>query len=188
MHECPEKTGSGVVRGCGSGDLAFEDLSAGSGGLRQHHGPGKNAGAVRADIAKIAPLVRRLRPRLLDFNERIREAAEKHGVTVVDSFAYPVSWDPRLWSSDRIHATPLGHATIAAAAADALGLPDDGADWRLPLLLAARQAGWRRVGREIHWLGTFSGLGHGAGCEAVRRETAGRPSVRYCCPCGTSER
>lgn len=109
------------------------------------------------DIAKIAPLVRRLRPRLLDFNDRIREAAGKHGVTLVDTFDYPVTWDPRLWSSDRIHATPLGHATIAAAAADALGLPGNGADWRLPLPLAARQAGWRRVGREIHWLGTFLG-------------------------------
>jgi lysophospholipase L1-like esterase len=109
------------------------------------------------DIAKIAPLVRRLRPRLLDFNDRIREAAAKHGVTVVDTVAHPVTWDPRLWSSDRIHATPLGHAVIAAAAADALGLPGSDGDWKLPLPRLARQAGWRRVGREVHWLGTFLG-------------------------------
>src|SRR5690349_4136252 len=75
------------------------------------------------DIAKIAPMVRRLRPRLLDFNDRIREAAGKHGVIVVDTVEHPVTVDPRLWSSDRIHATPLGHATIAAATAEALGLP-----------------------------------------------------------------
>jgi lysophospholipase L1-like esterase len=109
------------------------------------------------DIAKIAPLVRRLRPRLLDFNERIREAAEKHGVTVVDAIAYPVTCDQRLWSSDRIHATPLGHATIAAAAADALELPGSDGDWRLPLPPLARPAPWRRVGREVHWVGTFLG-------------------------------
>jgi lysophospholipase L1-like esterase len=109
------------------------------------------------DIAKIAPLVRRLRPRLLDFNDRIRLAADEHGVTVVDSFAYPVTWDPRLWSSDRIHATPLGHATIAAAAADALGLPGSDGDWKLPLPPLARQAQWRRMGREVRWAGTFLG-------------------------------
>jgi lysophospholipase L1-like esterase len=109
------------------------------------------------DIAKIAPLVRRLRPRLLDFNDRIRQAADKHGVTVVDSFAYPVTWDPRLLSTDRIHATPLGHATIAAAAAHALGLPGSDGDWRLPLPHLARPAPWRQVSREIHWLGTFLG-------------------------------
>src|SRR5690349_16752761 len=109
------------------------------------------------DIAKIAPVVRRLRPRLLDFNDRIRAAAAKHGVTLVDTFDYPVTWDPRLWSSDRIHATPLGHAIIAAATADALGLPGSDRDWRLPLPLVARQAAWRRIGREAHWLGTFLG-------------------------------
>ncbi len=109
------------------------------------------------DIAKIAPLVRRLRPRLLDFNDRIREAADKHGVILVDTFAYPVTWDPRLWSIDRIHATPLGHATIAAATADALGLPGSDKNWRLPLPQLVRQAGWRRAGREVHWLATFLG-------------------------------
>ena len=109
------------------------------------------------DIAKIAPIVRRLRPRLLDFNDRVREAAGRHGVIVVDTVDHPVTWDPRLWSSDRIHATPLGHATIAAATAEALGLPGSGQDWRLPLPLLAREPEWRRVRREVLWLATFLG-------------------------------
>ncbi|WP_051061718.1 GDSL-type esterase/lipase family protein [Nocardiopsis chromatogenes] len=79
-----------------------------------------NAGATTVtftfpDIARIAPLVRRLRPRVLELDDRIRTLAERHGAVLVDTFHHPVTTDPRLWSADRIHATPLGHARIAAA-------------------------------------------------------------------------
>jgi lysophospholipase L1-like esterase len=109
------------------------------------------------DVARIAPLVARLRPRLLDFNQRIREAADRHGVLLVDTFPYEVTVDPRLWSADRIHATPLGHARIAAAVADALALPGSDSAWSEPLPPLPSAPSWVRAGREVVWAASFLG-------------------------------
>lgn len=109
------------------------------------------------DVAKIAPLVRHLRPRVVDLNERIRAAAGRHGALVVDTFPHPVTTDPRLWSPDRIHASPLGHARIAAAAAHALGLPGGHASWSDALPPLPPVPAWRRAGTEAAWAGRFMG-------------------------------
>ncbi|MEV0399090.1 SGNH/GDSL hydrolase family protein [Actinoallomurus sp. NPDC050550] len=109
------------------------------------------------DVAKIAPLVRHLRPRVLDFNDRIRAMAEHHGATLVDTFHHPVTTDPRLWSDDRIHATPLGHARIAAAVAYALELPGADPSWADPLPPLPPMPIWRRTAVELTWAGTFLG-------------------------------
>lgn len=109
------------------------------------------------DIARIAPLVRHLRPRVLDFNDRIRAMAGKHGALVVDTFPYPITTDPRLWSADRIHATPLGHARIAAATAHTLELPGSDRSWADPLTPLPPQPLWRRARTEATWAGTFLG-------------------------------
>lgn len=85
------------------------------------------------DIGKIAPIVQRLAPRVVELNARIRAAAGRHGVVVLDAELHPVTTDPRLWSTDRIHATPLGHARIAAGLAHALQLPGADATWADPL-------------------------------------------------------
>lgn len=108
------------------------------------------------DIARIAPLVGRLRPRVLDMNDRIRAMGRRHGAVLVDTFPYEVTTDPRLWSADRIHATPLGHARIAAATAHALGVTDD-ASWSDPLPALAPVAPWRRAAAELSWAGSFLG-------------------------------
>ncbi|MFG2003703.1 SGNH/GDSL hydrolase family protein [Spirillospora sp. NPDC048911] len=109
------------------------------------------------DIAKIAPITARLRPRVLDLNARIRTAAERHGVAVVDTFPHAVTCDARLWSPDRIHAAPLGHALMAAAAAHALGLPGSDDTWTRPLPPRAPIGTLRRAGTEAIWVGSFFG-------------------------------
>ncbi|WP_066939317.1 SGNH/GDSL hydrolase family protein [Microtetraspora fusca] len=109
------------------------------------------------DVAKIAPLVRHLRPKVLDFNDRIRVMAERHGATLVDTFHHPIATDPRLWSKDRIHATPLGHARIAAAAAHALKVPGAGPSWTDPLPPLPTMPIWRRAAVELAWVGAFLG-------------------------------
>ncbi|KAB2346137.1 SGNH/GDSL hydrolase family protein [Actinomadura rudentiformis] len=109
------------------------------------------------DIAKIAPVVARLRPRVLELNAGIRDAARRHGVIVVDAFPHAVTCDARLWSPDRIHAAPLGHALMAAAAAHALGLPDSDDSWTNPLPAARPIGTLRRVGNEAFWVGSFLG-------------------------------
>ncbi|TLS40661.1 SGNH/GDSL hydrolase family protein [Streptomyces montanus] len=84
------------------------------------------------DLGKVSPFARRALPRVLDLNARLRAAAERHGVAVLDVFPHPVTSDPRLWSPDRIHAGPLGHARLASGMAHTLGLPGH-ADWTAPL-------------------------------------------------------
>lgn len=109
------------------------------------------------DIGRIAPVARRLVPRVVDLNARIRSAAERRGALVVDTFPVAAACDPRLWSADRIHAGPLGHERIAAAVAETLGLPGSGPEWTEPLPARAREARWRQAGREAVWVGTFLG-------------------------------
>ncbi|AHI00272.1 SGNH/GDSL hydrolase family protein [Kutzneria viridogrisea] len=106
------------------------------------------------DIARIAPVARSLRPRVLELNARIREAAARHGVALFEAFPYSVTTDLRIWSADRIHASPLGHARIAAGLAHALDLPGSDDSWRLPLPGPAPAT---TVVTELRWLGGFLG-------------------------------
>ncbi|MFF3741163.1 SGNH/GDSL hydrolase family protein [Streptomyces sp. NPDC002566] len=110
------------------------------------------------DAGRITPLARPVGRRLLALNERIREAAGRHGVVVAETAAHPVVTDPRLWSADRLHAGPLGHARIAAAVAQALSLPGSDDSWTLPLPAGvARASGLRVVAAELRWAGAFLG-------------------------------
>jgi lysophospholipase L1-like esterase len=74
------------------------------------------------------------------FNEHVREVADRHGCPVADlGSAAATLGDRRLWHGDRIHLAPAGHARVAAAALEALGVDDaallGGAPgwWREPL-------------------------------------------------------
>jgi lysophospholipase L1-like esterase len=109
------------------------------------------------DITRLMPIARRLRPRLLDFNDRIRTAAARYDVVLVDGFSHPLSVDPRLWSADRIHATALGHTLIAASAAEALGLPGVGATPATSPASATGRAPFAAAARELAWLRTYAG-------------------------------
>jgi uncharacterized protein (DUF952 family)/lysophospholipase L1-like esterase len=104
------------------------------------------------DPTAIAPLFRRLAPRVAAYNERIRSVAAAHGAVVVDFAARGVGTDLRIWSPDRIHANPYGHSLIAAAFADTVG--HTGVDhWHVPLPTSARPGRLRRSAAELRWLG-----------------------------------
>ncbi|MEV7858441.1 SGNH/GDSL hydrolase family protein [Streptomyces hirsutus] len=109
------------------------------------------------DIGRIAPAARPLRSRLFDINDRIRAAAARHGVSVAEIEPHDVSTDPRLWSTDRLHASPLGHARIAEAAAQAIGLPGTDDSWTRPLPLLPAPTRLRATAAELRWAATFLG-------------------------------
>ena len=111
------------------------------------------------DVTRLVPAARPLGPRVEALNHRIREAAGRHGVTVAETAGHPVVTDARLWSPDRLHASPLGHARIAAALAEALGLPGSDDAWTRPLPPPGSPAptGWRAVAGELRWAGAFLG-------------------------------
>ncbi|WP_049563818.1 SGNH/GDSL hydrolase family protein [Nonomuraea sp. SBT364] len=109
------------------------------------------------DIGKIAPMARPLRPRVLDLNARIRDAAARYGVTLVDTFALEFVTDTRMWCVDRLHASPAGHARIAAAMAHSLGLPGSDDTWMLPFPPLPAPGALRSAAAEVRWLATFAG-------------------------------
>ena len=133
------------------------DLAAVAGHLDAMVGAVRAAGATVLtntfpDPSAIAPLFRRLAPRIAEYNGRIRAVAAAHGAVVVDFDARGVGTDLRIWSPDRIHANPYGHSLIAAAFADTLGV--GGLDhWQLPLPAAAPPGRMRRGAAEARWLG-----------------------------------
>ncbi|MEW5660317.1 SGNH/GDSL hydrolase family protein, partial [Streptomyces cinereoruber] len=108
------------------------------------------------DVGRITPLARPLVPRVQALNARVREVSGRYGVVVVETGHHPVVTDPRLWSPDRLHAGPLGHARIAAAVAEALGLPGADDAWTRPLPPpdVPLPAGLRA---ELRWAGSFLG-------------------------------
>ncbi|MFJ8132076.1 SGNH/GDSL hydrolase family protein [Streptomyces hydrogenans] len=109
------------------------------------------------DVGRITPLARPLVPRVHALNDRIREAARRHGVTVAETAHHEVVTDPRMWSADRLHASPLGHARIAEAVADALSLPGSGDGWARPLPPRTAPTRLRAAAGELAWAGSFLG-------------------------------
>ena len=84
------------------------------------------------DLAEILPVGRFLAGRVHQMNAVIRAAAERHGFRLVDLYGAASLSDPAIWSPDRVHGSPAGHAVFADAAADALGLPGSSHDWAIP--------------------------------------------------------
>lgn len=110
------------------------------------------------DVGRVIPLARPLGSRVTALNGRIREAARRHGVIVAETGSHPVVADPRLWSTDRLHAGPLGHERIAAAVAHALGLPGSDDSWTHALVPALTvPTGHRAVAAELRWAAAFLG-------------------------------
>jgi lysophospholipase L1-like esterase len=130
------------------------------------------------DLVPVMPLARRLAPRLEVLNAAIRAAAERAGALLVDFAEHPVASDARLWSPDRLHANASGHARIAAALAEALGLPQADDSWREPLPPEYPRSATRRLRDEIAWSRTYLFpwlLRHALGRSSGDRREAKRP-------------
>jgi lysophospholipase L1-like esterase len=71
------------------------------------------------------------------FNDVVRRVAGQQGCLLVDLGAVPVLKDRRLWHEDRLHLAAAGHARVAAAVLEQLGVSD-------PVLLAGEPGWWRQ--------------------------------------------
>lgn len=103
------------------------------------------------DLTPVMPLARWVAPRIRVLNEAVRAASRRTGTILLDFATYPVATDRRLWSDDRIHANPAGHARIAAALAHALGLPGTDPSWGVPMPEAPPRSRLERAGEELRW-------------------------------------
>jgi lysophospholipase L1-like esterase len=109
--------------------------------------------ATFPDVAMMLPVMGWLRPREELLNARIVEAADRHGVEVLDLFSLDLSADPAMWSHDRIHGSAVGHTRIAAGMAELVGLP--GSDHSWAVAQAPVHGRVQTVLREASWLATF---------------------------------
>jgi lysophospholipase L1-like esterase len=103
------------------------------------------------DLTGVMPIGRFLAPRVRAMNDAIREAAASTGARLIDFAAYSVGSDPRLWSEDRFHANAEGHARIAAALAQALGLPGADDAWQQAMPERNARSRWTRTAETWLW-------------------------------------
>ena len=67
-------------------------------------------------------LYRPMRGRFALYNELVREAADRHGATVVDFWRLREYRHWGYWDADRMHMGPAGHQRMAAEVLDTLGV------------------------------------------------------------------
>jgi hypothetical protein len=103
------------------------------------------------DIARILPVGRLLASRVLEVNDAIRAAADRHGFRLVDLYDVPSMAEPDTWSADRVHGSPKGHMLFAAAAAEALGLPGSNHDWAESSAVSGRTSLSSQVYSQVLW-------------------------------------
>jgi len=96
----------------------------------------------------------RFRPRIRAFNRTINEIAERQGAVLVDLESDGIV-HPALWSTDRLHASAVGHERIAAVAAAALGLGELDADWESALPAYRVRPRPIRLAGDVVWAGRY---------------------------------
>ena len=100
----------------------------------------------------------RLASRFGAFNAEVRVTAARQGAVLVDVGRERAFYDRRLWHEDRLHLAPAGHARVAAAVLEALGVTDPdrlGGEpgwWRQHLLAVRRPPRHRRVAADVRWV------------------------------------
>jgi lysophospholipase L1-like esterase len=104
------------------------------------------------DLTGVMPIGRFLAPRVRAMNDALRRASAQTGARLVDFAAHAVGSDLRLWSDDRFHVNAEGHARIAAALAQALGLPGTDGAWSLPLPADGAPGRLVRWGGDLRWI------------------------------------
>ncbi|MDL9937122.1 SGNH/GDSL hydrolase family protein [Gordonia sp. ABSL1-1] len=67
-----------------------------------------------------APVFGRMRPRAAVYNELLREVVDRHGLTLLDFWRLDGYDDYRMWDTDRLHMSALGHERMAAEVLDVL--------------------------------------------------------------------
>jgi lysophospholipase L1-like esterase len=69
------------------------------------------------------PIFSQIRGKVAIFNENLHTVAARHDAVMVDLWFLRELSDPGMWDPDRLHFSPLGHHTIAAAVLNSLGVP-----------------------------------------------------------------
>ncbi|WP_344789960.1 SGNH/GDSL hydrolase family protein [Gryllotalpicola daejeonensis] len=90
-----------------------------------------------------------IRGKVAIYNEDVRAVAAKYGCLVADQWSLREIQDPRMWSIDRLHMSPLGHQAVARMVLRTLDVPND-----LPVLEPAPvpPRTWREArAQDLQW-------------------------------------
>ncbi|WP_138443717.1 SGNH/GDSL hydrolase family protein [Sinomonas susongensis] len=68
------------------------------------------------------PVLAAIRGKVAIYNENLRTVAARHDAIIADMWSLRQLSDSRMWASDRLHFSPLGHHTIAIMALEALNV------------------------------------------------------------------
>lgn len=97
--------------------------------------------------------------RIAAFNGRVvRPTSQRHGAILVDVGHVRALHDRRLWHEDRLHLRPDGHARIAAAVLEAIGLDDEArlggpsGWWRQTLDVAPAAGRMASASADVRWV------------------------------------
>jgi lysophospholipase L1-like esterase len=112
-------------------------------------------------------IYRPVRGRFALYNELVREAADRHGATVVDFWRLREYRDWRYWDEDRMHMGPAGHQRMAIEVLDTLGVGHDLEP--LPLTDVAAASRRERLREDLAWT-------RSAALPWVQRRLTGRSS------------
>ncbi|MCW2840225.1 MAG: hydrolase [Aeromicrobium sp.] len=96
-----------------------------------------------------------LRGRIAIFNELIREVVDTRDAVLVDNWRIREAPDSRLWDTDRVHLSPLGHHRAALEVLDSLGVPHAHPIFDLPETEATSRRSQLRT--DLEWARTFVG-------------------------------
>ncbi len=100
----------------------------------------------------------RLAGRFRGFNDAVRATAARHGALLVDVGPVDALHDRRLWHEDRLHLAPEGHARVAAAVLETLGVTDHDllggppGWWREPLVAGAPRRRATDLAADVRWV------------------------------------
>ena len=105
------------------------------------------------DPQGVAPIGKLLRDKTYEFNQALREVAERNGALLLDLEATPITTDPRIWCDDRLHLNAEGHRRLAVGMASLIG--EDREDWLAALPPIGDPGLIVRTARDLRWAGTF---------------------------------
>jgi len=91
-----------------------------------------------------------LRSRLIGLNEVVRRVANRHSAMLVNLWDDVELRDTRMWSDDRLHLSPVGHAKVATDVCTVLDVAPDPA-WVTQLPPAGRTAWMARRKEDLRW-------------------------------------
>jgi lysophospholipase L1-like esterase len=103
------------------------------------------------DLAPILPVGRLLAARVAQMNGAITAAAARLEFRLVDLYDAKSMKEQDTWSADRVHGSTKGHMLFAAAAAEALGVPQSNHDWARASGNAIRPSFGARAFSQLLW-------------------------------------